>query len=125
MDALTPSTFEIGRLRHQVRLQRFVPTDRSSTGAPVGDWEDVATLFAAVTPGSGKELFAAAQIYPEANTQISIRYMPGIDASMRVLWNDPITHEDRQFDIQQVLDLNEAHVEIALVCIERPINRNP
>lgn len=120
----TPTTFDIGSMRYRVRVQRDVG-QQSPSGAIAQDWQDVTTVWAAISQEGGNEMFSPPEIYPESRTTITIRYYPGIDTSMRVLWTDPRTQKDSQFDIKSVSDLEESrHHLLQLTCEQRPIERN-
>lgn len=103
---------KIGKLRHRVTLQEYV-TARDSFGAEIPTWVDVATVWASVSPISGKEYFAAHQINAEVSTKITMRFRPGITPKMRVLFNN------RCFEILSVLSFEERGIELALMCKER------
>ena len=49
---------KIGKLRHKVTIQEYTAT-RDSFGAEVQAWVDKASVFAGITPVSGKEYFTA------------------------------------------------------------------
>lgn len=102
-----------GKLNKRITLQQYVETlDKYDT--PVGgDWQDVATVWAAVEPIRGREYVLLQNTQSELTTRIRIRYRPGIETSMRVLYGG------RVFDIQSVIDPEERHVELQLMCVEK------
>lgn len=103
---------KIGKLRHRITLQECIAS-RDSFGAEVLTWVDIATVWASVSPLSGKEYFAAHQINAEVTTKITIRYRPGVTPKMRVLFNS------RCFEILSVLSFEERGIELVLMCKER------
>lgn len=103
---------KIGKLRHRVTLQECIAA-RDSFGAEVSTWVDVATVWASVSPISGKEYFASHQINAEVTTKITMRYRPGITPKMRVVFTN------RYFDILSVLSFEERGIELVLMCKER------
>lgn len=103
---------KIGKLRQRVTIQEYVAT-RDSFGAEVPAWTDVATVWASVTPVSGKEYFASAQVNAEVSTKITMRYLAGITPKMRVVF------EARTFEIISVLNFEERDIELNLMCKER------
>jgi SPP1 family predicted phage head-tail adaptor len=109
-------TTNIGALRHRVQLQaRQAVVD--DFGEPVPNWTTLATVWAHVELMGGRELFAAQQIFPEANASITIRYRSGIDTTMRVLWGS------RAFDIVHATDIDERRRVLELTAIEKPAGR--
>lgn len=73
-----------GALRDRITLQA-PPTAQDAAGQPAGNWTDVATVWAEVRDLSGREFIAAQATQSEVSTKIRIRYMTGIDASMRAV----------------------------------------
>jgi SPP1 family predicted phage head-tail adaptor len=51
------------------------------TGTPDGK------VWAQAMPLRGREFFQAAQVQGEITTRFRIRYRPGLDETMRVVWN--------------------------------------
>ena len=102
---------KIGKLRHRVRIQAYT-AGRDSFGAEEHVWTDVATVWASVTPVSGKEYFASAQTNAEVSTKITMRYQSGITPKMRVVLGARI------FEIISALNFEERGVELNLMCKE-------
>src|ERR1700730_18370087 len=86
-----------GELIHRVIFQKPVDA-QSPTGAPIRTWVNVVTAWARVEPLSGHELFAAQQLYPDTDTQITIRGNVGklLDQKMRMMFRG------NQYDIQDI-----------------------
>ncbi len=97
--------------RHRITIQEHV-TGQDEAGQPVDMWQDVATVWAAVEPLRGREYFAAAQVQAEVTTRIRIRYRRGIRPDMRVLY------DGRLYNINAVIDPEERHMELQLMCKE-------
>lgn len=73
-----------GDLRHRILFQKLVPGVDPETQEPLpGVWVDVAKLWAAVTPLSGREFIAAQAVQSEVVGRIVIRYRRDITADMR------------------------------------------
>src|SRR5229473_523120 len=103
-----------GELIHRVVFQK--PIDRqSNTGAPIVTWQNVITAWARVEPLTGRELFAAQQLYPETDTRITIRGNVGklLDQKMRMMFRG------NQYDIQDITDLDEMRIETSIMAIQR------
>jgi len=101
----------IGDLRRRITIQQQ-SSIQDSYGEPVNTWTDIATVWASVNPINGREFFAGMQVKSEITTRITIRYLSTVKSSMRAIYRD-IT-----YDIQSVIDLNERHREMELMCRE-------
>jgi len=100
-----------GELRHRITIQQL-SSSQDTYGENVDTWVDVATVYAAVNPISGRELFAAEKENSEITHRVKIRYRSGITPDMRVLF------EGREFSIMYVIDYKERHIELQLMCKE-------
>ena len=68
-----------GKLRHRVTLQEDQAAGtQDSYGQEVEDWQDVATVWAAVEPLQGREFLGGKQLVAEVTTRIRIRYFSGL-----------------------------------------------
>ena len=103
---------KIGTLRHRIKIQAY-NASRDSFGSEVPEWVDVTTVWASMTPVSGKEYMASSQMRAEVTTKIGIRYQQGVTPKMRVVCGTRI------FDIISVLNLEERNIELQLLCKER------
>jgi SPP1 family predicted phage head-tail adaptor len=100
-----------GELRHQVVIeQRSSSVD--SFGEQLTTWTTFATIYAAILPVSGRELIAAGVVDAEVSHRIIVRYLAGVTASMRVLF------EGRYFEIKAVLNEAERDRMLTLLCAE-------
>jgi SPP1 family predicted phage head-tail adaptor len=66
---------DAGILDRRVTIDRNVTTQDSS-GDPVADWQEVATVWAKITPLTGREGDIDGSILAEADTRIRLRYSP-------------------------------------------------
>lgn len=79
-------TFNAGRLRHRVDLQRRVETQNQTTGEVTYTWETFAANVACeVSPLSVKEFIASAALQSEVDTKIILRYRTDVVAKSRAL----------------------------------------
>jgi SPP1 family predicted phage head-tail adaptor len=86
----------IGRLDRRITLQTLVQSQGAVYGEPTEQYRDFATVAAAALPLSGREIAAARQIDSKVNAQFQIRYLPGVDSTMRILYGGDA------YDIQSV-----------------------
>lgn len=78
---------EIGTLKHRITLQKPV-TIVNPNGFEVETWENYKTLWAAASNLHGREYYAAAAVQAENTVKFTIRYLPDINTSMRILFRD-------------------------------------
>lgn len=107
---------QAGKLRKRVEIQEPVGTSRDVAGAKKGKdrqaWTTRARVWAAVEPLSGRELFNAQQAQPLVSHRVRLRYVAGVKSKMRV------KHEGRHLNIETVIDPEERHRELELLCTE-------
>jgi len=100
-----------GDLRRQITLQSR-STTRDTFGEPALTWTNVATVWAAITPLSGRELELAQAMNSEISHQVQIRYRSDVTSAMRVVY------QGRYFNILSVMDVEMRHRELQLMCSE-------
>lgn len=92
---------ESGRLDRRITLQRAVATQDATTGEQVLTWADEATIWAAVEPLSGSELFRAQQLEAKADTRFLLRYRPNVTPAGTLR----ISYAGRTYDIRSVAEI--------------------
>jgi SPP1 family predicted phage head-tail adaptor len=86
-------SIEAGRLRHQVRIEQSVLVVDSNgdaiqdpnTGETTNEWIEVATVWAAIEPISGREFIQSQATQSQITARIVIRFREGINAAMRLV----------------------------------------
>lgn len=102
-----------GRLRHRVTIQEYIER-YDDFGTPLDKgWKTVSKVWASVEPISGREYVQLHNTEAEITTRIKMRYLKGVKPNMQVLY------DGREFDIQSVLDIEERHIEMHLMCVEK------
>lgn len=102
-----------GALRHRITIQRKLQVkDRFGSPAATVEWEDVATVWAALDATRGSEFFAAQQTQSTVLQRIRIRYRSDVTSAMRILYQDTV------YNVISVLQDNR-HKETVLMCEER------
>lgn len=87
-----------GRLRHRVSLQRPVEARDETTGGVTITWEGIGLPRAAeLVSLSGRELIAAQAVQSEVIARCVMRYLDGVDATMRIV------HNGQPYNIKAVL----------------------
>ena len=100
-----------GAMRHQIELQSFTSTP-DGMGGTVDVFSTVDTVWAAIWPTSASEHKKAASPTMVASHQVRIRYYAGLSAAWRLKLGS------RYFSIVSIIDKEERHVQMDLLCNE-------
>lgn len=100
-----------GQLRHRVTIERL-DVGQDSAGAIVESWSEFAVVWAAVEPIGGREYWQAQQVAAENSVRVRIRYVEGVVPTMRIVYGS------RKLNILAVVDIEERHRELQLMCSE-------
>ncbi|MFM0628855.1 phage head closure protein [Paraburkholderia xenovorans] len=101
-----------GKLDRRITIQRRT-NSKNDTGGNVAGWTDVDTVWASVNYLSGMERSATLHQGGEtadARTVFTMRYLSGIDETMRVLYDSKL------FNIRFVNDVLDQHKTLILTC---------
>lgn len=103
-----------GKLNKRVTIQQLVAGSpaKNSYGEINNVWSDLAEVWAEVSPLVGREFWAQQQIQSEVSIKVRIRYRIGLMPNMRVVYGARI------LTIRSVIDVDEAHKKIILMCSE-------
>lgn len=103
---------DIGKLNKRVTFQRLARQE-DAMGQDAQAWEDVRTVWADFYPVRGGEYQEEGKKKREEVVyKAKLRYFPGVDASMRVVFRG------RQFLIGKVTNVDEANYKLELECTE-------
>lgn len=100
------------KLRHRITIQHKVET-KNEWNEPVIEWREFATVWASVEPISGREFWASRQVQSEVTHRIRLRYLPGVDSTMRILF------KGREFRIEAIRNIEERNTETEILAVER------
>ena len=100
-----------GDLRTRVEIQQPVRTG-SGTGGRT-EWVTVAPAWADVRPIRSTDRTAEGHFQTVRLARVSIRYRPGVKSKMRVVIGS------RVLEIVSVIDVDERHRQLDLLCEER------
>lgn len=101
------------RLKRRVTIQ-YPSTTQDAYGQPVVGFVTLATVWAAVEPLTGRQLFAAKQAQSEISVKVTIRYRTDVKTSMSIVY---LTHT---YQIDAVIDFEARHESLELMCTELP-----
>ncbi len=102
---------EAGRLRQRVQIQQKVVT-RDSFGGEAITWSTLATVWARVSPMSGREQEWFGLETAEMLTTMRMRFYPGVLPKMRCVF------ESRNYDVLSVKNIDELDREMVLATRE-------
>ncbi|WKB52308.1 phage head closure protein [Eleftheria terrae] len=102
---------QAGELNQRIALQQLASV-KDAYGQEQGVWIKAATVWAKAEPLSGREFFAAAQAQSEVTVRFTIRYRPGLQSSMRVLWRG------QPHEVASVIELQGGREWLQLMCLQ-------
>lgn len=107
-----PSGARAGGLEQRVKIEQPARGQDDRGEVTVEAWQHVATVWAEIMPVSGREALLSGEYRAGISTRIRIRWLDGLDASMRVL------HGETVYGIDAVLPRTEGRKEIWLMCTD-------
>lgn len=102
---------DIGKLNRRVQILQLCK-ERDAYGGEIGEWREVARVWAEIIPVSGSEQMFAQQVTAEAVVRITIRYLPWLTVLHRIKYGD------KQYEIIGTIDTDTAHKATVLNCKE-------
>jgi SPP1 family predicted phage head-tail adaptor len=104
-----------GDLDKRVTIQSRTEADDGGGGVTIA-WANVASVWASVAPGTGREFTLAQQLQPELSHVVIVRYRAGLTAKHRFVYVSKGT--TRTFAIHVVSDPMERHEQLICYCSE-------
>jgi len=103
----------IGKLNREITIQ-YMTVTRDSVGGLSTTWNDEDQVWASIEPLSmgAREYYAAQQIQEKVTHRIIIRHRWGLTSKKR------ISYGTRMFEIISVVDIEEKHKWLLLICRE-------
>lgn len=98
-----------GRLDQRVTIQSAT-VSVDSVGEPVHSWATFAEVWAEVLPMTGREYLRAQSLNVAETIRITVRYLAGVNETMRVL------HGSRTYHIRSVIDVESRQKTLELMC---------
>ncbi|AVF25093.1 putative phage head-tail adaptor [Paenibacillus larvae subsp. larvae] len=101
-----------GKLNKRITIKKHEPTPDGAGGYDDG-FSDVVTVWANIRPLRGREYWQSQQTQAEVTHSIMIRYRKDIDRS------HVVSYGGRLFDIQHIINVDEANRTLILHCVEK------
>lgn len=99
-----------GKLRHRIEIQRYEYLGQDpETGGEIREWQEFQSCWASIEPLSAREFIAAQATQSKVTARVTIRYMDGLDASMRIL--HVVRGVTRVYNIEGILADRESGLE--------------
>lgn len=102
-----------GKLNKRIRIVKQVSTGTNSFGEQISESDDKLRRWASIEPLNAREAILAASNGLEVTHKVILRYTPLLSAA------DQIEFQGRTFDISSMMNIEEANVELQLLCHER------
>ena len=103
---------KFSKMRHRITFLKPMGTYKNSMGENVSTYTDYKTVWAFVTPKTGREYDEAQKLRAETTYNVHTRYFSDITAQMQIRFNDRI------LKIESVLNINERNEELQIVASE-------
>ncbi|MGN0150346.1 MAG: phage head closure protein [Clostridia bacterium] len=103
---------KFSKMRHRITFLKPTGTYKNTIGENVPAYTDYKTVWAFVTPKTGREYDEAQKLRAETTYNIHTRYFSDITAQMQIRYNDRI------LKIESVLNINERNEELQIVASE-------
>jgi len=81
-------------------------------GEVTNTWESYASTYVSILPLRGREYFSSKGVKSEVSHKIELRYMDGIDSSMRIVYGA------RVFEIESVINIREKNKTLEIMATE-------
>jgi SPP1 family predicted phage head-tail adaptor len=104
-----------GQLRHKIRFQKLEGQE-DELGQYRETWVDDASAWCMIKTMQGREYYAAAASQSENTYRFVMRYRPGIDSSMRIVY------QGRIFNIDSAINDDEMNRTLTLIAKEKGVN---
>lgn len=108
---------EIGALNKRITIQEL-KTTINENGFEVEEWIHFKTVWATVSNLHGREYFEAAAVQMESTVKIIIRYLAGLDTSMRILF------KGNSYNITFIDNIKYANKYLEIKALKVGINLN-
>lgn len=102
---------EISALSKRITLQEL-KTNINENGFEIEEWIDFKTVWAAVSNLHGREYYEAAAVQAENTVKFTIRYLPNIEPTMRILF------KGKQYNITSIDNIKYANKFIEIKAME-------
>lgn len=101
-----------GNLRNKAEIQKLGEIQNDYGEVEEGQFVKFKDVWCSITPISGNEKFLSNTDFSKTTHKIKIRYIPGVNASMRLVW------QGRNFHFMNVRNISERFKAIEILAWE-------
>ena len=101
-----------GNLRNKAIMQKLGTAQNEFGEVEEGEFEKFKDVWCSITPVSGNEKFLSNADFSKTTHKIRIRYLAGVNASMRLLW------QGRYFNFMNTRNIGERFKAIDILAWE-------
>lgn len=101
-----------GSLRNKAIIQQLGTAQNGYGEVEEGEFTTFKTVWCSITPVSGNEKFLSNTDFSKTTHKIKIRYIDGVNASMRLLW------QGRYFNFMNTRNISERFKAIEILAWE-------
>ena len=101
----------VGKLKNLVTIEELVKS-KDEAGGRVEEWSEFVKAWCSLRPVSGNEKWYSNERHAEVTHQILTRYIDGLKPTMRIV------AKDRIFNIESVINMDEANKTLLIVAKE-------
>jgi len=106
----------IAEMNKRISMQSLDSDLESSlTGEPIRSYTEYAVVWAKIRTLSGRERNAAQQVQATMSHELTVRYSSDVSGAMPT---DRVVYGSRIFDVKDVRNIDEANIEIRMLCVE-------
>lgn len=103
---------DFSKMRHRITFLKSMGTYKNGMGENVPDYKDFITVWAFVSPKTGREYDEAQKLRAETTYNVHTRYFSNITSDMQIEYNNKI------LKIESVLNVDEKNEELLIVASE-------
>ena len=103
---------DFSKMRHRITFLKPTGITKNTMNENVPNYTELRTVWAFVTPKTGREYDEAQKLRAETTYNVHTRYFADITAEMQIRFNDRI------LKIESVLNINERNEELFIVASE-------
>lgn len=111
---MTNPSIKAGDLRHSITIFAQTIVDGKAGKIPTYTTPFAENVPAAIEPMSATDVLRSGQAISEVNIPITIRYLPGIQANMRIQFNNGTTNPI--YIVQGIINVDERNRRLTLAC---------
>lgn len=107
---------DFSKMRHRITFLKPTSSTLNSMNEKVPEYTEHMTVWAYVSPKTGREYDEAQKLRAETTYNVMTRYFPDVSTDMRIKFRDRI------FSIESILNIDERNEQLQIVAVEKDRN---